>query len=155
MYVSKVEDKLRKLGIDLPDVPEPVAAYVPAVRAGALIFTSGQLPIQNGVLKKGRLGENTTVAEGYEAAKICAINCIAAIKSMVGDLDRVEQVVKVTGFVNSTPDFYDHPKVINGASELMREVFGGAGAHSRSALGVSALPLGGVCEVEAIVRVKP
>lgn len=110
---------------------------------------------ENGVLRKGKLGEDMTVEEGYEAARIAALNCLAVVKSLAGSLDRVERVVKVVGFVNCTPDFEAQPKVINGASELLGQVFGDAGLHARSAVGVSSLPLGACCEVELIVRLKP
>lgn len=149
-----IAEKLAELGITIPDVPKPVAAYVPGVRVGDLLYTSGQLPVANGELKKGRLGENVSIEEGYQAARLCAINCLAVIKSIAGDLENVERVVKLTGFVNSTPDFTDQAKVVNGASELIAAVFGEAGAHSRSAVGMAALPLGAVCEVEAIVKLK-
>ena len=122
---------------------------------GTLVFTSGQLPTENGVLRKGKLGKDITVEEGYEAARIAALNCLAVVKSLAGSLDRVERVVKVVGFVNCTPDFEAQPKVINGASELLGQVFGDAGLHARSAVGVSSLPLGACCEVELIVRLKP
>lgn len=150
-----VETKLEQLGLTLPAVPAPVAAYVPGAADGTLVFTSGQLPTENGVLRKGKLGKDMTVEEGYEAARIAALNCLAVVKSPAGSLDRVERVVKVVGFVNCTPDFEAQPKVINGASELLGQVFGDAGLHARSAVGVSSLPLGACCEVELIVRLKP
>ena len=140
-----VETKLEQLGLTLPAVPAPVAAYVPGAADGTLVFTSGQLPTENGVLRKGKLGKDITVEEGYEAARIAALNCLAVVKSLAGSLDRVERVVKVVGFVNCTPDFEAQPKVINGASELLGQVFGDAGLHARSAC----------CEVELIVRLKP
>ena len=127
------ETKLEQLGLTLPAVPAPVAAYVPGVADGTLVFTSGQLPTENGVLRKGKLGKDMTVEEGYEAARIAALNCLAVVKSLAGSLDRVERVVKVVGFVNCTPDFEAQPKVINGASELLGQVFGDAGLHARSA----------------------
>lgn len=130
------ETKLEQLGLTLPAVPAPVAAYVPGAADGTLVFTSGQLPTENGVLRKGKLGKDMTVEEGYEAARIAALNCLAVVKSLAGSLDRVERVVKVVGFVNCTPDFEAQPKVINGASELLGQVFGDAGLHARSAVGV-------------------
>ena len=117
-----VETKLEQLGLTLPAVPAPVAAYVPGAADGTLVFTSGQLPTENGVLRKGKLGEDMTVEEGYEAARIAALNCLAVVKSLAGSLDRVERVVKVVGFVNCTPGFEAQPKVINGASELLGQV---------------------------------
>ena len=150
-----VEKKLGELGYTLPTVPAPVAAYVPGVLDGTLVYTSGQLPTQNGVLCKGKLGADTTVEQGYEAARTAVLNCLAVVKSLAGSLDRVEKVVKVVGFVNSAPDFEAQPKVVNGASELLGQLFGDAGVHARSAVGVSSLPLGACCEVELIVRLKP
>lgn len=153
--MSQVETRLSAIGVALPDVPVPVAAYLPGVLSGNMVYTSGQLPMENGVLKfKGRLGETLRVEDGYAAAKQCAVNCLGVIKSLIGDLDRVERVVKVTGFVNSTADFTGQPKVINGASELLEAAFGSAGAHARSAVGVAALPLGAACEVELIIQYR-
>lgn len=149
------EDKLKELNLALPEVAKPVAAYVPAVRCGDYVYTSGQIPLVKGEAKyKGKLGQELSIEEGYEAAKICALNCLAAIKSVTGSLDDVEKVVKVVGFVNSIPGFTDQPKVVNGASELVGKVFGEAGQHARSAVGVAELPLGVAVEVEMIVKVK-
>lgn len=145
---------MEELGLTLPTVPAPVAAYVPGVRDGRLIYTSGQLPTENGVLRKGKLGAGMTVEEGYDAARAAVLNCLAVVKSLAGSLDQVERVVKVVGYVNSAPDFEAQPKVVNGASELLGRLFGDAGVHSRSAVGVSSLPLGACCEVELIVRLK-
>ena len=151
--MSKVEEKLVSVGVVVPDVPLPLAAYVPGLISGNMVYTSGQLPMVNGQLAfKGRLGENASVEDGYAAAKQCACNCLGVVKALIGDLDRVKRVVKVVGFVNSTADFEAQPKVINGASELLRAAFGEAGAHARSAVGVAALPLGAMCEVEIIVE---
>jgi enamine deaminase RidA (YjgF/YER057c/UK114 family) len=153
--MSQVEKNLSEIGITLPNVPVPLAAYVPGVMNGNKVYTSGQLPMENGVLKKkGRLGETLKTEDGYEAAKQCAVNCLGVIKSLIGDLDRVERVIKVTGFVNSTADFVEQPKVINGASELLEAAFGRIGSHARSAVGVISLPLGAACEVEIIVQYK-
>ncbi len=152
--MSNIEEKLREMGIEIPKAAKPVAAYVPGVLDGAYVYTSGQLPSANGVIRKGKLGDTLTVEEGYEAAKLCAINCLAVVKSLAGDLDRVEQIVKVTGFVNSIAEFENQPKVINGASEFLGNAFGEAGAHARSAVGVASLPLGACCEVEMIVKLK-
>ena len=132
----------------------PLAAYVPAMRTGSLVFTAGQLPMVEGELAAtGRLGAEISPEEGAELAKICGLNAIAAVKSVIGDLDRVVRVVKVVGFVASTPDFTSHPAVVNGASNLFKEAFGEAGVHARSAVGVAALPLGAPVEVEMIVEV--
>ena len=151
--MSKVEEKLVSVGVVVPDVPLPLAAYVPGLISGNMVYTSGQLPMVNGQLAfKGRLGENASVEDGYAAAKQCACNCLGVVKALIGDLDRVKRVVKVVGFVNSTADFEAQPKAINGASELLQAAFGEAGAHARSAVGVAALPLGAMCEVEIIVE---
>lgn len=149
------EDKLKEMGIQVPEAAKPVAAYVPAVKAGDYVYTSGQIPLVAGELKfKGKVGKDLSLEQGYEAAKVCAINCLAAIKSLTGSLDSIERVVKVVGFVNSAPGFTDQPKVINGASELIGNVFGQSGAHARSAVGVGELPLDSAVEVEMIVKVK-
>ncbi|MBS4026702.1 MAG: RidA family protein [Clostridia bacterium] len=149
------EEKIAELGIEIPEVPMPLAAYVPAVQAGELIFSSGQLPFVKGELKyKGKLGIDFTVEQGYEAAKACVVNCLAAIKSVIGSLDDIEQVVKLTGYVNSAPGFTSQPLVINGASELLVEIFGEKGKHARAAVGVNELPLGAAAEVEMIVKIK-
>ncbi len=152
--MSRIEEKLKEMGIVIPEAAKPVAAYVPGVLENGYVYTSGQLPSVSGVVRKGKLGDTLTVEEGYEAAKICAINCLAVVKSLVGDLDKVERIVKVVGFVNSTPDCESQPKVINGASELLGKIFDEAGAHARSAVGVASLPLGACCEVEMIVKIK-
>lgn len=149
------DEKLKELGIDLPPTPKPVAAYVPAVQTDNYVYTSGQIPFVNGELKfKGKVGDQINETEGYEAAKICAINCLSAVKGITGTLDRIDKVVKVTGFVNSAPGFSAQPKIINGASELIGKVFGEAGSHARSAVGVSELPLDAPVEVEIIFKVK-
>ncbi len=151
--MSKVEERLVASGIVIPDVPVPLAAYVPGVVSGNLVHTSGQLPMVKGALAfKGKLGQDASVEDGYAAAKQCAVNCLGVVKALIGDLDRVKRVVKVVGFVNSTPDFEAQPKVINGASELLQLAFGENGAHARSAVGVAALPLGAMCEVEIVVE---
>jgi enamine deaminase RidA (YjgF/YER057c/UK114 family) len=150
-----IADKLNSLGLTIPEVPRPVAAYVPALQAGDLVFTAGQLPLVNGELKfKGKLGADLTVAEGREAAKFCAVNCLAAVKGLIGDLEQVAQIVKVAGYVASAPGFTEQPQVLNGASELLVQVFGDAGRHARAAVGVAELPLGAAVEVEITVRLK-
>lgn len=149
------EDKLKELGLTVPEVAKPVAAYVPAVRCGDHVYTSGQIPLVKGEVKyKGKLGQELSLDDGYEAAKICALNCLAAVKSVAGSLDNIEKVIKIVGFVNSAAGFTDQPKVVNGASELVGKVFGPAGEHARSAVGVSELPLGVAVEVEMIVKMK-
>jgi enamine deaminase RidA (YjgF/YER057c/UK114 family) len=152
--MSQVEDRLHAIGLTVPPVVMPLAAYVPASRTGSLVYTAGQLPMVEGELAAtGRLGAEISADEGAELAKICGLNAIAAVKSIIGDLDRVVRVVKVVGFVASTPDFTAHPAVVNGASNLLKEAFGEAGVHARSAVGVAALPLGAPVEVEMIVEV--
>ncbi len=153
--MSKVEEKLAELGLTLPPVAAPVAAYVPALRTGDFVFTSGQLPMVAGKLPStGKVGAEVTPEEAKELAQICALNALAAVKSVIGDLDLVEQVVKVVGFVASAPDFTGQPGVINGTSELLGKVLGAAGVHARSAVGVTVLPLDAPVEVEIQVRVR-
>jgi len=149
------EKKLKEMSISIPEAPKPVAAYVPAVKIDKYVYTAGQIPFVEGKLKyKGKLGKDLSVEEGYEAAKICAINCLSAVKSLIGNLDNIEKIVKVTGFVNSAPGFNEQPKVVNGASEFLGEVFGEKGAHARSAVGVNELPLDAPVEIEMIVKIK-
>lgn len=149
------EAKIRELGLEVPEAPKPVAAYVPGILIDKLVFTSGQIPFVNGDLKyKGKVGAEVSEEQGYEAAKICAVNCLSVVKSLVGDLDKIEKIIKVVGFVNSAPGFSGQPKVINGASELLGKIFGEAGQHARSAVGVSELPIDAAVEVEMIVKVK-
>ncbi|MDV3222043.1 RidA family protein [Intrasporangium sp.] len=153
---SAVEDRLAELGLTVPDVVPPVAAYVPALRNGDLVYTSGQLPMKDGALQAtGKVGADGGVDPdaAKELAALCALNAIAAVKSVVGDLDRVTQVVKVVGFVASDPGFTGQPGVINGASELLGTAFGDRGAHARSAVGVASLPLDAPVEVEIVVSV--
>lgn len=152
---DSIAQRLSDLGITLPEPAAPVAAYVPTVLAGNLLHVSGQIPFDGGELMTGRLGEDRDVAYGYEAARACGIMLLAQIAKAVGNLDRVEQVVKLGVFVNSAGSFIDQPKVANGASELMEQVFGAAGQHARSAVGVPALPLGAAVEVDAVVAIKP
>lgn len=153
--MTRIETQISEIGLTLPEVAAPAGAYVPALEVGELVYTSGQLPIVDGKLAvTGTLGAEVDVATGYDAARIAALNALAAIKSVIGDLDNIEQIVKMTGFVNSAPDFTDHPKVINGASEFLHEVFGQRGAHARSAVGVAALPMNTPVEIELIVKVR-
>jgi enamine deaminase RidA (YjgF/YER057c/UK114 family) len=153
--MANIEDKLQQMGITIPPVPKPVAAYIPARKAGNLVFVSGQGPAVEGeFVHVGKVGVNKTVQEGYEAARICALNCLAALKDLVGSLDQVEEIVQVRGFVNCAPDFGEQPEVINGASELLLEIFGDAGKHARAALGTSSLPRDITVEVEIVARVR-
>ena len=147
-----VEQRIRELGFELPVAPKPAGSYIPAKVSGNLVFTAGQLPLVDGVLMEtGKLGKDIEVERGYELAQRCALNALAAIKGVIGDLDRITDVVKVVGFVASTPDFTMQPKVINGASELLQQILGDKGVHARSAVGVPVLPLDSPVEVELIV----
>jgi enamine deaminase RidA (YjgF/YER057c/UK114 family) len=149
-----VEQRLADLGLTLPEVAAPLASYVPAVRSGAHVFTAGQLPLSSGELvATGKVGGEVSAEEAQAAARQCALNALAAVKSVVGTLDAVRQVVKVTVFVASTPDFTGQPVVANGASELLGDVFGDAGRHARSAVGVPVLPIDAPVEVELVVEV--
>jgi enamine deaminase RidA (YjgF/YER057c/UK114 family) len=152
--MSTIEARLAELGIALPTPTAPLANYVPYVRSGNLVFVSGQVPVgPNGIEFVGKLGLDADIDAGRAAARLCAINLIAQLKAAIGDLEKLVRVVKLTGFVNSTGDFTDHPKVVNGASDLMVEVFGDRGRHSRSAMGVAGLPFGVAVEVEGIFEV--
>jgi enamine deaminase RidA (YjgF/YER057c/UK114 family) len=149
------EARLRELGYELPAVPEPAGAYVPATRAGTLIFTAGQLPFEGSELHKiGKVGDAVTPQEASEAARLCTLNALAAAAAEAGGLNRIGRVVKVTGFIASAPDFNRQPEVVNGASELIGKVFGEAGPHARSAVGVAELPLNAPVEVELIAELN-
>ncbi len=153
--MGRVDDRLAELSITLADPPAPAGAYVPAIVDGDHVLTSGQLPLVDGALPvTGHVGAEADPERAKELARACVVNALSAIRSVVGDLDRVEQVVKVVGFVSSAPDFTGQPGVVNGASELLGEVFGTAGEHARSAVGVAALPLGAPVEVEVTVRIS-
>ncbi|MDX3097549.1 RidA family protein [Streptomyces sp. ME01-24h] len=153
--MSAVEQRLAELGLELPAVAAPLAAYVPAVRSGSYVFTAGQLPLVEGKLTcTGKVGAEVTAEEAKQLARTCALNALAAVRSAVGDLDRVKRVVKVVGFVASAPDFTGQPAVVNGASELLGEVLGEKGVHARSAVGVAVLPLDAPVEVEIQVEVE-
>ena len=150
-----IDQRLADLGISLPDAPPPAASYVPTVQTGSLVFISGQISQLDGALIRGKLGADMDLAAGALAARSCALSLLAQMKRACGgDLDRVARVVKLTGFVNSTPDFTDQPKVINGCSDLLVEVFGDAGRHARSAVSAPSLPLGVAVEVEAIIELR-
>lgn len=154
MTDAEIDAKLAELGLTLPQPAAPVAAYVPVVVAGGLAHVSGQLPFIGSDFVKGRLGEDVSLEDGVVAAQACGLMILAQLKAALGSLSRVERIVKLGGFVNSAGDFTDQPKVINGASELMAAVFGEAGKHARSAVGVPVLPLGAAVEVDAIVAVR-
>ncbi|WP_118858179.1 RidA family protein [Sphingomonas mesophila] len=150
-----IDQRLAELGITLPEAAAPVASYVPAVEVGGMLHISGQISFaEDGSLVTGRLGENVSLEDGQAAARRCGIMLLAQMKRALGSLDRVEQIVKLGVFVNSAADFTDQPKVANGASELMQDVFGEAGRHARSAVGVPVLPLGVAVEVDAIVKIR-
>ena len=154
--MSKIESRLQELGITLPDSPAPLANYVPVVRTGNLIYLSGVGPMakSDGSEYKGKLGDNLSVDEGYDAARLTAVNLIARLKGYLGDLDRVTQIVKLLSMVNATPDFIEPPAVSNGCSDLMVEVFGDRGRHARSAIGVATLPGGIPIEIELIAEIS-
>jgi len=149
-----IEARLAELGLALPQAAAPVAAYVPVVIAGGLAHVSGQLPFIDGKLITGRLGDDVSLEQGIAAAQACGLMILAQLKAALGSLDRVERVVKLGAFINSTADFTDQPRVANGASELMQAVFGDAGRHARAAVGVPALPLGAAVEVDAVILVR-
>lgn len=150
-----IEARLRHLGLELPAAPNPVANYVPAVQAGQLLFISGQIAkAADGSVVAGSVGSDLTVEEAQKAARLCALNILAQAKAALGSLDRIERVVRLTGFVNSGAGFADHPKVVNGASDLMVEVFGDKGRHTRAAVGASGLPANTAVEVDAILLVS-
>ena len=152
---GKVEARLKDLGVVLPEAPRPVANYVPSLRSGDLLFISGQISMDvDGKIISGQVGADVSVDQGHAAAKRCAILILAQTKAALGNLDQVAQVVKLTGFVNATADFPDHPKVINGASDFMVEVFGDKGRHTRAAVGVSSLPMNCAVEIDAILRIE-
>ena len=154
LSMSTPEERLADLGLSVPDVAKPVAAYVPALRSGNHVFTSGQLPMRDGELMlTGKVGGEVTQEEAVECARQCALNALAAVRAEVGELSAVKRIVKVVAFVASTPDFTGQPLVANGVSELLGEVFGEAGRHARSAVGVNVLPLDSPVEVELVVEV--
>lgn len=153
MTGASPEERLAELGLSVPDVVPPVAAYVPAVRSGAHVFTAGQIPMRDGTLvATGKVGDTATPEQATEAARQCALNALAAIRSVTGTLEGI-RIVKVVVFVASTPDFTGQPAVANGASELLGQVFGDAGVHARSAVGVASLPLDATVEVEVVAEV--
>lgn len=148
------EAKLKELGVELPESSPPQAAYVPTVITGSLLFTAGQLPRVNGTVQfPGKLGQEVSIEQGREAARICAINCLAVMRQALGSLDRVRRIVKVVGFVNSAAGFGQQPVVLNGASEFLQDVFGEAGQHARSSVGVAELPSGAPVEIELIAEI--
>jgi enamine deaminase RidA (YjgF/YER057c/UK114 family) len=152
--MSQIEQKLIDLGFVLPETSKPLAAYIPAVQSGNLVFTSGQLPMVDGSLAEtGKVGGSVSPERAKELATVCALNALAAVKTVIGDLDKIKRVVKVVGFVSSTPEFSGQPGVVNGASEFLGAVFGDKGIHARSAVGVAVLPLDAPVEIELIVEI--
>lgn len=150
-----VEEKIKELGFQLQETPKPLAAYIPAIRIDNFIFTSGQLPIVDGKLKyAGRIGENLSEKEGKLASQIAVLNCLSTVKSIINDLDKIGQIIKLTVFVNSSSTFINQPEVANGASELLINIFGEKGKHTRSAVGVSSLPRNSSVEIEMILKIK-
>jgi len=152
---GKIEARLAEMGLELPEAPAPAANYVPFVISGDLVFVSGQIPKIGDRLITGKLGADMSVEEAREAAKICALNLLAQVRAACGgDLDRLERVVKLGGFVNCTPDFTEHPQVVNGASDFLGELLGERGAHARAAVGCVSLPLGVAVEIEGVFRIR-
>ena len=154
---GRIEARLAELGIELPQAAAPAANYVPFAIGGALVFVAGQLPMADGKLAwRGQLGRDLAAEDGYQAARLCGLNVIAQLKAACeGDLDRVRRILRLGGFVNASGDFHDHPQAINGASDLMVDVFGQWGRHARAAVGCSSLPFGAATEVEAIAEIGP
>ena len=150
-----IENRLNQLNLNLPEIPKPLAAYISAKQSGKLVFTAGQLPMVNGELvSAGLLGQDVNVEDANKAARICTLNALAAIKGAIGDLDRIKQIVRVVGYVASVPTFTQQPAVVNGASELLLDIFGEAGKHARSAVGMTVLPLNASVEIELTVEVE-
>jgi enamine deaminase RidA (YjgF/YER057c/UK114 family) len=153
--MSGIEERLSELGLELPETAPPVANYVPAVRTGNLVFVSGHAPRQAGrFVYLGKVGRELSVDDGYQAARVVILSALASLKAEIGDLDRVRRIVKLLGMVNSAPEFHDQPAVINGASDLLVELFGEAGRHARSAVGMAELPMGISVEIEMVVEVE-
>ncbi|MEO9276395.1 MAG: RidA family protein [Nitrososphaera sp.] len=148
-----IDEKLAKMNIALPSPPKPAGSYIPVVKTGNLVFVSGQIPMRDGKVQvTGKIPTNTTVEEAQSAAKLCILNALSQIKSEIGSLDRISRIVRVSGFVNSSPDFTEQPKVINAASDLLYEIFGENGKHSRIAVGVASLPLDSSVEIDVIAE---
>ena len=149
-----IEEKVESLGLTLPGVPKPAGSYIPSLRINDLVFISGQVPFIDGNLLTGKIGSDITLEEGFERAKICALNALAVVKAEIGSLDDVKRIVKVSGYVNCVDSFVDHPKVINGASDLFGELFGELGQHTRIAIGSNSLPMNSSVELDVIFQVK-
>ena len=150
-----IEGKINQLGFTVPAAPKPLASYIPAVKSGNLVFTAGQLPIKDGsLIFKGKLGKDLNEEDGKKAAQLCALNCLSVIKNEIESLDNIDRIIKMTVFVSSSEGFINHPQVANGASDLIKDIFGENGKHVRSAVGVAELPLNAPVEIEMIVRTK-
>ena len=150
-----IEKRLKELGIIIPNAPKPAGSYLPVVLSGKLAFVSGQIPIKDGqVIYQGKVGTAQSIDDAQEAAKLCIINGLAQIESYCGTLDNLEKIIKISGFVNSTKDFTEHPKVINAASDLLMKIFGEKGRHSRIAVGVTSLPLNATVEIDMVVEIS-
>ncbi|MBN1638259.1 MAG: RidA family protein [Ignavibacteriales bacterium] len=150
-----IETKLKEYGYEFKNLPKPLANYIPAIQINNLILTSGQVPLVDGEIKyKGKVGKNLTEEEGMKAAEICAFNCLSAINNLLGDINKIERIVKLTVFVNSADDFVNQPKIANGASDFIVNLFGEEGKHARSAVGVNGLPLNAAVEIEMIAKLK-
>ncbi len=151
----EIDKKAVEMGLVIPNPPEPVGVYVPVVRTGNLLFTSGQLPVEKGkLIYRGKVGRDLEVKEGYKAARLCVLNCLGVIKKAIGSLDKIEKIIKITGYVHSEDSFYEQAKVINGASELLEELLAEKGKHVRVAVGVNSLPLGAAVEISMILEVN-
>ena len=149
-----IEEKIKELGIELPTPPTPAGSYIPVTKTGNLLFISGQIPMENGkVVFSGKVSDNN-LDVAQKSARMCAINILAQIKKEIGELDKVSKIIRLSGFVNSSPEFTQHPKVINAASDLIFEIFGDKGKHSRIAVGVASLPLGSMTEIDAIIEIS-
>ena len=149
-----IEKRLKELGIIIPNAPKPAGSYIPVVLSGKLAFVSGQIPIKDGqVVYQGKVGDTQSIDDAQEAAKLCVINGLAQIEAYCGTLDNLEKIIKISGFVNSTKDFTEHPKVINAASDLLMKIFDEKGRHSRIAIGVSSLPLNATVEIDMVVEI--
>jgi len=153
---TSIENRLKQLEIELTTPPKAVANYLPAIQQGEMIYVSGQIPLSNGsVLYTGQLGKDVDIETGQQAARLCAINVLSQVKALIKDLERIEQCVRLGGFISCTPEFYDHAQVMNGASDLIVDVFGDKGRHCRAAVGCASLPLNSVVEVEALFKITP
>ncbi len=149
------EEKIKELGFELPQAPTPLASYVPTVRSGNLVFTAGQVPVKDGkLIYAGKVGKDISAEDAQKAAQICALNCLSVVKAKIGSLENIKRIVKISVFVNSAEGFTEQPKVANGASDLLVEIFGEAGKHARSAVGVNELPIDAAVEIEMIAEIK-